>query len=436
MKKQFIAFSTLLMLAAAMKLQSAEPENSLISKSLSVQSADEKFKLSFGGRIQADGAVFVGEDYQPLGNGVGFRRVRLGATATFGDHLSGKMEVDFTDGSFSLKDCFVKYDLPHSLSVKAGNFKESFAMSAMTSSGDLMFMEKANVVSAFAPEYHMGVQGEWRSGSFMTAAGVYFRRINGSKEKDYSETNNKAGQDEGISYTARAVWMPLSQDKTRGVHLGGALSYRTPKTTVGSLMPNTVRYSTTSLSYINKIKFLDTAPITNVDNDLLAGLELAGFHRQFRMQGEYILNHTHRSGDLSTEKFNGFYIQAGYLLFGGQQKYSTSRGAFTQPTPGKSWGDLELAARFDRIDLNGTQVKGGSANGLTLGLNYYATRNLKLQLNYSYVDNDKYADAFNSAAVGYNSSGEKVYDGEKVDENSGKGGNAYGILGLRMQLNF
>ena len=47
MKKQFIAFSTLLMLAAAMKLQSAEPENSLISKSLSVQSADEKFKLSF-----------------------------------------------------------------------------------------------------------------------------------------------------------------------------------------------------------------------------------------------------------------------------------------------------------------------------------------------------------------------------------------------------
>jgi phosphate-selective porin len=98
------------------------------------------------------------------------------------------MEVDFTDGSFSLKDCFVKYDLPHSLSVKAGNFKESFAMSAMTSSGDLMFMEKASVVSAFAPEYHMGVQGEWRSGSFMTAAGVYFRRINGSKEKDYSET--------------------------------------------------------------------------------------------------------------------------------------------------------------------------------------------------------------------------------------------------------
>jgi phosphate-selective porin OprO/OprP len=39
-------------------------------------------------------------------------------------------------------------------------------------------------------------------------------------------------------------------------------------------------------------------------------------------------------------------------------------------------------------------------------------------------------------AHGYNSSGEKVYDGEKVDENSGKGGNAYGILGLRMQLNF
>ena len=151
--------------------------------------------------------------------------------------------------------------------------------------------------------------------------------------------------------------------RPEGFHLGGALSYRTPKTTVGSLMPNTVRYSTTSLSYINKIKFLDTAPITNVDNGLLAGLELAAFHRQFRMQGEYILNHTHRSGDLSTEKFNGFYIQTGYLLFGDNRNTITSRGAFTQPTPGKSWGDLELTARFDRIDLNGTQVKEARATG-------------------------------------------------------------------------
>lgn len=99
-------------------------------------------------------------------------------------------------------------------------------------------------------------------------------------------------------------------------------------------------------------------------------------------------------------------------------------------------GDIELAARFDRIDLNGTEVMGGSSNGWTFGVNYYATRNLKFQLNYSYVDNDKYANAFGQAAVGYKSNGEIAYKPEEVDELLGKGGNAYGILGLRIQLNF
>ena len=126
-------------------------------------------------------------------------------------------------------------------------------MSAMTSSGDLMFMEKANVVSAFAPEYHTGVQGEWRSAHLATAAGVYFRRINGSKEKTILKPIIKKARRSDIIYGARAVWMPLSQGQDQRFHFGH--SRIAPRKQQGSLMPNTVRYSTTSLSYINKIKF-------------------------------------------------------------------------------------------------------------------------------------------------------------------------------------
>lgn len=418
MKKQLFAFSTFCLLACTGVAGAQEPKPFLPEvkkESLTFRSDDDKFKLTFNGRIQADGALFFGEDYQPLGNGVGFRRVRLGATASFGERLSGKIEMDLTDGEFSLKDCFIRYAFPNGLSFRAGNFKESFGMAAMTSSADLWFMEKANVISAFAPEYHIGVQGALQRGDFLGVAGVHFKKIDSSKESEYSESNNKKGQDEGISVTGRAVWQPVSADKTKGFHVGVAASYRTPKTTAGALMPNTVRYSTRSLSYINKIKFLDTAPIANVSHDWLAGAELAGFYKGFRAQGEYIMNNTVRMEGLETEKFNGFYVQAAYLLFGGQQKFNKSRGAFSQPTLGHSWGDIELAARFDRIDLNGTEVTGGSANGWTFGVNYYATRNLKMQLNYSYVDHDKYANASGTA---------------------GEEGNAYGILGLRIQLNF
>lgn len=417
MKKQLFAFSTFCLLACTGVAGAQEPKPFLPEvkkESLTFRSDDNKFKLTFNGRIQADGALFFGEDYQPLGNGVGFRRVRLGATASFGERLSGKIEMDLTDGEFSLKDCFIRYAFPNGLSFRAGNFKESFGMAAMASSADLWFMEKANVISAFAPEYHIGVQGTYERGDFLGVAGVHFKKIDSSKESEYSESNNKKGQDEGISVTGRAVWQPVSADKTKGFHVGVAASYRTPKTTAGTL-PDMVRYSTRSLSYINKIKFLDTAPIANVSHDWLAGAELAGFYKGFRAQGEYIMNNTVRMEGLETEKFNGFYVQAAYLLFGGQQKFNKSRGAFSQPTLGRSWGDIELAARFDRIDLNGTEVTGGSANGWTFGVNYYATRNLKMQLNYSYVDHDKYANASGTA---------------------GEESNAYGILGLRIQLNF
>lgn len=40
--------------------------------------------------------------------------------------------------------------------------------------------------------------------------------------------------------------------------------------------------------------------------------------------------------------------------------------AFSQPSFGRSWGDIELAARFDRIDLNGTEVMGGSSNRMDI----------------------------------------------------------------------
>lgn len=437
MRKRFpTLFALACLLSCPTKGYANEPQSSLPEvkrESLTLRSDDNPFKLIFGGRIQADGAVFFGEDYQPIGNGVGFRRVRLHSDISFGEQLSGKIEMDFTDGGFSLKDCFIRYNLKNGLYFRAGNFKEGFGMDAMTSSGDLMFMEKSNASSAFQPEFHMGVQAAWQRNQFLGTAGVHFRAINGSKEKDNAESNNKDGVDEGVSYTVRGVWMPLSENKERGFHLGVAASYRTPKTSVGVKMPNTVRYSTNSLSRISKMKFLDTGSIGSVSHDWLAGAEVGAFYKAFRMQGEYMMNHTSRMEGLPTERFNGFYVQASYLLFGGQQKYSTSRGAFAEPSFGQSWGDVELAARFDRIDLNGNLVNGGASNGWTLGATYYATRNLKLQLNYSYVSHDKYANAAGSAAVGVKTDGELTKDPEEV---VGKGGNDYGILGLRIQLKF
>lgn len=427
-------FPVFCLLLAGINIQAQTPVvPELKSETLTLHSADNKLKLWFEGRIQVDGALFHGEDYQSVGNGVSFRRVRLGTNVAFGERLSGKIEIDLANGNFGLRDTYIQYKLFKSLSFKLGNFKEAFAMEAMNSSANLLFLERANVVTAFAPDRHIGLQGIYQHRYFLGIGGVHFQRINGSKEKDNSDSNNKKGRNEGFSVTGRAVWMPHSSQKHKGLHFGLATSYRTPKTDVGSDTPNGVEYESSSLSGVNKIKFLDTGLITDVSHDWLVGAEFAGYYKGFRLQSEYIQNNTVRRNSLPTEKFNGYYVQAAYLLFGGSQEYSTSRGAFSQPKAGRNWGDIELAARFDHLDLNGKGIKGGEADNYTVGVNYYLNSNFKIQLNYSYMMHDKHANANGSAAVGKDRDGTLS---NNPDEIVGDGGNDFSSWSVRFQLKF
>lgn len=406
-----------------------------IREALTFRTSGNKVKLWFDGRIQIDGAAFWGEDYQPLGNGVAFRRVRLGANIAVGEHLSGKIEAGFDGGEFTLRDAFIQYTFIKGLDIRVGNFKEAFSMESLGSSTDLLFLERSAVVSAFAPERHIGLQVAFRRNSFWSAAGIHFQQVKGVKEKNNTDDNNKLGRDEGISYTGRFVWMPRSRTGDRGISLGISASYRTPKNDVDPDFPHSVRFDP-STSGINKIKFVDSGYITGVNHEWRMGAELAGYAGSFRVQGEYLFDRVSRNDPYPTEKFDGFYAQAACLLFGGKQVYSTSRAAFSQPVAGKKWGDLEIAARFDRIDLNGSRIEGGRTNQYTVGVNYYINQNLKVQLNYSYADNDRFANADGKAAVGLDANGAPVYRPDEIDPRFGAGGNDYHSMSLRIQFRF
>ena len=59
--------------------------------------------------------------------------------------------------------------------------------------------------------------------------------------------------------------------------------------------------------------------------------------------------------DLSTVNIDGFYAQAGYLLFGGKYNYNKAEGEFTRVSRGKEYGDLEVAFRYDYVGLSRTK---------------------------------------------------------------------------------
>lgn len=434
-KTGLLIVSFLLTTVIAMSQSTDQVETKSKSKSKWHLTYDNKYRLKFFGRISADGAFFEGEDFQKIANGTTISQLAFGGIFSFGERIEGKFELDFSNGKVTLLDNYVTYFFSKEFGVRGGNIQEAFSMDLLNSFKDLSLMNRAQVVNALAPGHHLGLQAVFENNQFLLTGGVHFQRSMVIGQKENSDSNYTKGQNEGFSVTGRAVWMPQNISKEKGFHLGIAGSYRTPKTDVAKdAEPNIVRYRA-SESTINQIRFLDTGIINEVDYSWLGGAEIAGYYGPAKFQAEYIHSGIERKNDLKSERFSGFYIQASSLLFGGKQDYNNSRGAFNSPIVSKK-GDLECVARFDRIDLNGTTIKGGSSNQYTLGLNYYINENLKIQFNYSYITHDKYANANQTAAIGFADNGELTNVLEEVDFTKGKPQNNYHGFNFRFQLRF
>lgn len=421
-----------------LKLQAEERNGILVFESL-----NQSYKFWFDIRVQLDGAVFWGldKDFDPIGNNVSVRRARFAIKAQINKNWYGEIDTDFSNGEFELKDAIIEFTGLDNFSFKAGNFKEDFSMEQTTSSRYLSFMERPMVVQTFAPSRHVGIQAEYAKHWWRASFGVFFQTIDNLETSTYVADNNKDyGRDQGMSYTGKINFMPFTGDRTMGLHFGVAGSYRTPKTDVDPGDFGGSRFSCRNSTSINRKKYLDTDVIKDVKNDFLYGFELAGYKNGFRFQSEYIGNNTKvkkTNAEYSgTHHFGGWYVMAGYLLFGGQQRYNNAEGEFTQPNRGKKWGDLEVVARYDYLDLNSRNIRGGSGENYTIGLNYYVNNSVKFVLNYQYSSNDRYANGKGKLIVGHDVDGKPTADYTKIVEKKGKAGVNYSMLGLRMEIDF
>lgn len=401
------------------------------------ESRNQKYRLWFDMRIQVDAQAFSSNTMNPIGNGTSIRRARFAAKTNITPNWYGELDLDFSNGVLELKDAYLQYDFRNGLAVRAGNYKERFSMSQTTSSRNLPFMERAMVVSAFAPSRHLGLEGSYESKYFTSAAGVFFQEIEDAETRTFVEDNNKSyGRDEGVSLTGKLAIQPFGNRKEYGGHIAYAHSYRQPKTSVDPAEYGGIRYSSRSLSSINRKKYLDTDVIPNMSYSMLSNFEFAAYYKGLAVQSEYIKTDVHRKNNLPVLNFNGFYAQATYLLFGGRQYYDKSEAEFGQPYKGKKWGDLELALRYDFINLNDKTVNGGSAEGYTAGLNIYTAQNVKFQINYSYVNHDRYASGKKKLYVGHDMAGNLTKDPTQVADPKGKGGEKFSMLGVRCEIDF
>ena len=414
---------------------------------LVIESPKSDYKIWFDNRIQFDAGAFFGapEWADPIGNGISIRRARFAIKAQVDKNWYGEFDMDLANGLVELKDAIVRYTGIPNLELQAGNFKENFSIQRNSSSRYLMFMERPMVCSALAPSRHLGINAKYDNPWIWLSAGFFGQEGAGSEEWTNVADNNKDfgrgisfKNNTGYAATVKAVFRPLCKLDNASLHIGAAYSYRTTLASMATGEWGTYRASARNSTSINRKKYVDTNNLKDYDYNNLWTVELAGHWGGFRFETAYIGDNVHYKNTKQVNDFGGWYVQAGYLLFGGKQRYDSKGAKYTRAERGQKWGDLELCARYEFCDLNAPaqNVFGGSAEAYTVGLNWWVTNNVRMQLNYQYNNNDRYANGKNKLFVGLDDAGKPTKDYAKVVAPAGKAGVDYSMVSLRFEVDF
>ncbi len=370
---------------------------------LMLSSTDKQFKYWFDNRVYFDGAMYFGDNtYQgeenAIGNGVNIRRMRFAMKAIIWGHWGGEIDFDFGNNAVDIKDAYIKY-MNNNWQIKAGNFREPMSMSTMTTSRYITFMERSYATEQ-APSRHMGIAYKTFSNHMFFEGGVFSSNIANDLIRDQ---NKSKGTNAGWSVTARYAYAPIKKDK-QVLHFGISGSYRVPKIQEIGDPINSFRYGENAETEINRKKYIDTDWIEDCQTKIITGFEAAYAVNNFRVQGEYLMTRIQRDVDEVPEgedlvKLGGFYLMGSWLINNADYYYNMGDAEFSQiDFRDFNKGVFEVAVRYSYMDANTFKegdltpwLQGGSGETYTLGLSYYFNYNVKIMLNYAYVNHDRWA---------------------------------------------
>lgn len=335
---------------------------------IKVTSQDKKFEATLGGRIHYD-TYFFNEDIAHVTDTTEFRRARL----TLSGKAYGweyKMEQDFAAGTNldGLRDLYIakSFDIGK---LTIGHFKPYRSMEELTSSNDILMMERpfSSATGLFGGRQFQQGLGFQKVGANYTA-GLSVFNLRGAS----------GARNEGTGAAARFTWAPINTaDST--FHLGAWGSVE--NTEEGT--PNLVA----SASYAGRrgpSLSVATTPGISGDSITAFGLEAAGSFGPLFFQSEYARASFGQTTG-SDQDVETFYIQGSWMLNGGHKPYKASSGVFGGPKVEEK-GLWELTARYDTIENK--DLVDRQARTWILGLNYYVNPNLRIMANYAQGDND------------------------------------------------
>lgn len=341
--------------------KSQKTDTQLVTAKLAKVKSNEP-TITLGGRIHLD-AGSINEDNIGHNSGTEVRRARLAVKGDLDKDWGYKLQYSLTaTGRDGIQDATLNYK---PLKIRIGQAKEPFSLQNTTNA--TTFIERS-LPHVFTEGRNIGIQTKHNGNNWLIAGGIF---------GDGSDGSSSSENNEGWGASARGTFVPINNEETT-LHLGAALSYRN----IGG--DHMLRFRERPEAHITDKRIVDTQDISA--NNLIRGvLEAAYIDGPFHVQGEYYHTQVDRqatganSNDLN---FTGYYVEAGLFLTDDSRNYQVSKGSFGRITPKGDYGAWQIATRFSNLDLNDQDINGGEADSMTLGLNWFATSNIRFSANY------------------------------------------------------
>ena len=321
--------------------------------------------------------------------------------------------------------------------IRAGHIKiaEGLEGDSYSSSKTMTFLEKSSITEAFYQNFGTGL---WMFND-------YNQRVFWAAEAYRQDSPTQSGTNFGdgeYAYGGRIAVLPVWENDGRClVHLGASYFWRKAPNSNGA---GPFGDTTPSLRFRARPELRDNNPVGNAANSQIVpgadpnrmvdtgaipaaaasvfGTEFMTIWGPFSIQAEWAVasmldcNNGFAAGGAATNgvnftgqdfTFQGGYVALSYFLTGENRGYDTRLGRMASNyiqggprTPfwlvrgegggvDRGLGAWELAVRGSYLDLNDGPIQGGMLWGMTAGVNWYLTNNLKLQFQYQWNKRDQ-----------------------------------------------
>lgn len=349
-----------------------------LGKGFTFTSRDEKFQLTFGGRMQfrytytnKDDKYTAKTDRADT-NQFDAKRIRLTAQGyAYSKDLTYKLEFDprgyASDTKKGLYDAYMNYRLIDEAQLRVGQFKTPFSRQELTSDGALQFVDRSIVVDAFKPTYDIGAM---LHGKVLKGIVYYYGGVFGGAGQTSTRTSTN-----NALFVARLAVNPLGDMEYSEPDLNreakpllsfGANYFRNTLNKTAAATATSTGFDNTITSFAASGGWFYTDTVNNntfavngdkVDIDSY-GADMAFKWMGVSLQGEYLLAQAQNHRTDGLRRAQGFYAQAGYTII---------------PKT------LEAAFRYSYLDPNRDNSNDHKIETIGSVSYYFNKHNLKLQ---------------------------------------------------------